>query len=62
MSIYGFMQSSCVDERGATAIEYGLILSLVVIAIIGSLSAFADETTGMWNDIEQKSRDAMQQD
>lgn len=36
------------DERGATAIEYGLIISLVVIAMLGALSLVADTTDGMW--------------
>lgn len=39
------------DERGATAIEYGLIVSLVVIAMIGALVILADTTTNMWNDV-----------
>ncbi len=30
------------DERGATAIEYGLILALMVIAILASMTAVAD--------------------
>ncbi|MET0249215.1 MAG: Flp family type IVb pilin [Sphingobium sp.] len=38
-------------ERGATAIEYGLILSLVVLAILATLSSFASKTTGMWNNV-----------
>lgn len=38
-------------ERAATAIEYGLILSLVVLAIISALSSFAGKTTGMWNNV-----------
>ena len=37
------------DESGATAIEYGLIASLVVIAVIGSMNLFAGETIDMWN-------------
>jgi pilus assembly protein Flp/PilA len=61
MSIFGFLQKIWTDERGATAVEYGLILTLVVIAIIGSISAVADATSGMWTDVEQKSRDAIQQ-
>jgi pilus assembly protein Flp/PilA len=36
------------DSRGATAIEYGLIVSLIVIAIIASMSSVADENTGLW--------------
>jgi pilus assembly protein Flp/PilA len=39
------------DRRGATAIEYALILGLVVIAIIGGLHNFADQTIGMWNNV-----------
>ncbi|MBC2778197.1 Flp family type IVb pilin [Parasphingopyxis marina] len=39
------------DERGATAIEYGLIVSLVVIAMVGALVVLADTTTGMWNNV-----------
>ena len=36
------------DTRGATAIEYGLIVALVVIAILASLSSVADENDGLW--------------
>lgn len=40
------------DDAGATAIEYGLIVSLVVIAIIGSVKSVADETNGLWAFVE----------
>lgn len=40
------------DKQGATAIEYGLILSLMVIAIIGSLSAFAGGSMVNWNKVD----------
>jgi pilus assembly protein Flp/PilA len=36
------------DTRAATAIEYGLIVALVVIAIIASVQSVADENTGLW--------------
>ena len=36
------------NTRGATAIEYGLIVALVVIAILVSLQGVADENTGLW--------------
>lgn len=42
------------DSRGATAIEYGLILALVVIAMIVGLSALANSTIGMWNSVDTK--------
>ncbi|WP_324749907.1 Flp family type IVb pilin [Sphingomonas sp. LY54] len=39
------------DIRGATAIEYGLIVSLIVIAIIGALVQVAGTTVGIWSDV-----------
>jgi pilus assembly protein Flp/PilA len=42
------------DPRGGTAIEYGLIIALVVIAMIAGLTALADTTTGMWRNVDTK--------
>ena len=42
------------DVRGGTAIEYGLIAALVVIAMIASFRGVADATTGLWNNINSK--------
>lgn len=36
------------DERGATAIEYGLICALVFLGIVASIYAFTDEMTVMY--------------
>jgi pilus assembly protein Flp/PilA len=41
------------SDAGATAVEYGLIVSLIVIAMLASLSQVASTTIGMWNDIAQ---------
>jgi pilus assembly protein Flp/PilA len=38
------------DEQGATAIEYGLIVSLIAVAIIGGFSAMADAIQALWGD------------
>lgn len=40
------------DESGATAIEYGLIASLVSVAILAALNNFGDATEAMYNKIE----------
>ena len=48
------------DRSGATAIEYGLILALIVIAMSAALSAFAGESELTWNTVAQKTRDAIQ--
>ena len=36
------------DTRGATAIEYGLIVALICIAIMGAMESVANENTGLW--------------
>lgn len=36
------------DKRGATAVEYGLIVSLVVIACMGAFQAVAGESIALW--------------
>jgi pilus assembly protein Flp/PilA len=36
------------DHRGATAIEYGLIAALIVVAMMGGLSAMGGGVGGMW--------------
>jgi pilus assembly protein Flp/PilA len=47
------------DQSGATAIEYGLILALIVIAMIGALQGVASTTVAMWGNVESKSVDAI---
>ncbi len=39
------------DQRGATAVEYGLIVALIVIVVIAGVAGVADETTSMWNNV-----------
>ncbi|QKG71384.1 Flp family type IVb pilin [Erythrobacter mangrovi] len=36
------------DTSGATAVEYGLILALIFLAMIGSVQAFSTEAIRMW--------------
>jgi pilus assembly protein Flp/PilA len=38
------------DRSGATAIEYGLIGSLIAVAIIGGFSALASAISNLWGD------------
>jgi pilus assembly protein Flp/PilA len=38
-------------ERGATAVEYGLIIAMVVLAMIVALNSVATKTTAMWNNV-----------
>jgi pilus assembly protein Flp/PilA len=41
------------DERGATAVEYGLILALIVLAILGALTGFANKSIEMWDNVAE---------
>lgn len=42
------------DERGATAVEYGLIISLIVLAMISALTQVAGTTQNMWEGVSNK--------
>lgn len=39
------------DQRAATAVEYGLILAMIFLAMIVAVRGVASVTTGMWNNI-----------
>lgn len=39
------------DDRGATAIEYALIASLIGMVIIGAVSAIGTSLNGTFNDV-----------
>lgn len=41
------------DEIGATAVEYGLIVALMVIAMSVGLNGVAQETTNMWTNVSE---------
>lgn len=38
------------DEGGATAIEYGLIVALIAVAMVGGFSQLADQLQQLWGD------------
>jgi pilus assembly protein Flp/PilA len=39
------------DTKAASAVEYGLICALIVLAMIAGLNAVAGSTIAMWNDV-----------
>ena len=39
------------SQRGATAIEYGLIAALICLAMIGALGGLGGGVGGMWGDL-----------
>jgi pilus assembly protein Flp/PilA len=38
------------DEKGATALEYGLIISLVFLVALAGITAFANAGSGVFNE------------
>ncbi|WP_379921669.1 Flp family type IVb pilin [Erythrobacter sp. R86502] len=47
------------DSKGATAVEYGLVVGLIAIAMVTALWGVSETSTGMWNDIDTRSTAAM---
>jgi pilus assembly protein Flp/PilA len=39
------------EEKGATAVEYGLMVGLIAIAIIGAVMFLSDELSGLFDQI-----------
>ncbi len=48
------LMSFAIDRRGATAVEYGLILSLIVIVLLVALANMANVTIDIWNNVATK--------
>jgi pilus assembly protein Flp/PilA len=42
------LRKLCANEHGATAIEYGLIAALIVVAMMGGLQSLGGGVGGMW--------------
>ncbi len=39
------------SDKGATAVEYGLILALIALTAMVAISGVANTTVNMWNDV-----------
>ncbi|MEP3421044.1 MAG: Flp family type IVb pilin [Erythrobacter sp.] len=59
MKLTPFLKHIWNDNSGATAVEYGLIVSLIVIAMIGALQGVAQATIETWSEVETASVEAM---
>ncbi|MEM7327767.1 MAG: Flp family type IVb pilin [Pseudomonadota bacterium] len=47
------------NESGATAVEYGLIMALMTVALIGAIGAAGDSTGEKWDGISDEVGGAM---
>lgn len=51
IAIRRFLRTLGAADRGATAVEYGLIAALVVVAMIGGLRTLGGGAGGMWGKV-----------
>lgn len=42
------------SERGATAVEYGLICALIVLGAMGAITAFGSNAVAIWNNVSNE--------
>ena len=47
------------NQRGAAAIEYGLIAALIVVAMIAGLKELGGGAGGMWSDLGNTAESVM---
>lgn len=59
MKLTTFLKHIGTDNSGATAIEYGLIVSLIVIAMIAALNGVANATIDMWDYVSDTAEEKM---
>jgi len=52
MNLTKFLKHIGNDNSGATAVEYGLIVSLIVIAAVGSFQAVGNANTTGWGAVK----------
>lgn len=50
----GHRRSIAKCQRGATAIEYGLIVALIALTVMGSMSLVATKTINMWGNVSNE--------
>jgi len=46
------------DEGGATAVEYGLILALIFLAMVVGVVAVGTSTSGLWSNVSDQVKNA----
>lgn len=53
-AMIGLLKRLVKAERGATAVEYGLICALIVLAAMGAITTFGTKVVGMWNNVSDE--------
>lgn len=40
------------DEDAATAVEYAVLLALILVVVVGAIGTFGSESAGLWGGID----------
>ena len=48
------LKALCTDDTGATGIEYGLIASLIAMALVGAFEGLRAEVFAMYGHVEER--------
>ena len=59
IAIRSIFRRLLLDQKGATAIEYGLIVALLAVGIISGIRALGGGSDGMWTRISDEVTGAM---
>ena len=59
MKLTTFLKTIGNDNSGATAVEYGLIAALIVLAAVGGFQAVGNSNTTGWGGVNDKVTEAM---
>ncbi len=51
---YSLLRRFLRDEDGPTAVEYAVLLALILIAVMAGIGAVGGQTGGMWSNNEQE--------
>jgi len=46
------------DRKAATAVEYGFILAMIVVAIMAAIIQLGATTSGLWSNVSTQVQDA----
>jgi pilus assembly protein Flp/PilA len=59
MKSVSFVHRFLSDESGPTAVEYAVMLALVLVAVISAINAVGNSTSAMWQNDANRINDAV---
>lgn len=58
MMTFSFLKVLGKDASGATAVEYGLILALIFLAMVGAVESVGTEINSTWDHVNSRVSDS----